>query len=120
MSITQFLHTSLLTTDLEASRQFYETVIGLTPVERNLSFAGIWYQIGPVQIHLIVSKTVVEDRVNSEKWGRNRHIALGVTDLDAMKQRLKTYGYAFQSSASGRAALFVADPDDNLIELTQI
>jgi glyoxylase I family protein len=120
MGITQFLHASLLVTDLEASRQFYETVIGLTPVERNLSFAGVWYQLGPVQIHLIVADAVIGDRVNTEKWGRNRHLALGVTDIEAMKQHLEVCGCAFQRSASGRAALFVADPDDNLIELTQI
>ena len=120
MGITQFLHASLLVTDLESSRQFYETVIGLTPVERNLSFAGVWYQIGPVQIHLIVAETVIGDRVNLEKWGRNRHLALAITDIEAMKQHLEACGCAFQSSASGRAALFVADPDGNLIELTQI
>jgi glyoxylase I family protein len=120
MVITQFLHASLLVTDLEASRHFYETVIGLTPVERNLSFAGIWYQIGPVQIHLIVAETVIHDRVNAEKWGRNRHLALAVTDVEAMKQHLEACGCTFQSSASGRAALFVADPDNNSIELTQI
>jgi glyoxylase I family protein len=120
MGITQFLHASLLVTNLEASRQFYETVIGLTPVERNLSFAGAWYQLGPVQIHLIVVETVIGDRVNAEKWGRNRHLALAVTDIEAKKLHLEACGYAFQSSASGRAALFVADPDGNLIELTQI
>ena len=120
MGITQFLHASLLVTDLEASRQFYETVIGLTPVERNLSFAGAWYQLGPVQIHLIVAATVIGDRVNTEKWGRNRHLAVAVTDIEAMKQHLEVCGYTFQSSASGRAALFVEDPDGNLIELTQL
>jgi glyoxylase I family protein len=120
MGITQFLHASLLVTDLEASQQFYETVIGLMPVERNLSFAGVWYQLGPVQIHLIVAETVIRDRVNTEKWGRNRHLALAITDIEAMKQHLEDCGCTFQSSASGRAALFVADPDGNLIELTQI
>jgi glyoxylase I family protein len=120
MGITQFLHASLLVTDLEASQQFYETVIGLMPVERNLSFAGVWYQLGSVQIHLIVAETVIGDRVNTEKWGRNRHLALAITDIEAMKQHLEDCGCTFQSSASGRAALFVADPDGNLIELTQI
>jgi glyoxylase I family protein len=120
MGITQFLHASLLVTDLVASRQFYETVIGLTPVERTLSFPGTWYQLGPVQIHLIVAETVIQDRVNTEKWGRNRHLAFAATDIEAMKQHLEACGCAFQSSASGRAALFVSDPDDNIIELTQI
>jgi glyoxylase I family protein len=120
MGITQFLHASLLVTDLEVSRQFYETVIGLTPVERSLSFPGIWYQLGPVQIHLIVAETVIDDRINPEKWGRNRHLALAITDIKTMKQHLEECGCVFQSSTSGRAALFVLDPDENLIELSQI
>jgi glyoxylase I family protein len=120
MSIIQFLHASLLVTDLEASRYFYETVLGLTPTERNLSFAGAWYQLGPIQIHLIVAETVIGDRINPEKWGRNRHLALAVSDIEAMKQHLESLRQPFQLSASGRAALFIPDPDGNLIELTQV
>jgi glyoxylase I family protein len=120
MVIAQFLHASLLVTDLEASRYFYETVIGLTPVDRDLSFAGAWYQIGSVQIHLIVARTVIGDRVNPEKWGRNRHLALAVLDVEAMKQHLTSLNQTFQLSASGRSALFIADPDGNLIELAQV
>jgi glyoxylase I family protein len=119
MAITQFLHATLLVTDLEAAQYFYETVIGLTPVERNLTFAGTWYQVGPVQIHLIVAEAVIGDRVNIKQWGRNRHLAFAVTDLEPIKQRLEILGQTFQMSTSGRAALFVSDLDGNLIELTQ-
>ncbi len=117
MSITHFLHATLLVTHLEAAQHFYETVLGLKPVERNLSFAGAWYQIGVVQLHLIVVEAVVGDRVNSQRLGRNRHIALAVDDLDAIQQRLEAFNHAFQPSASGRPALFIADPDGNIIEL---
>jgi glyoxylase I family protein len=120
MVVTQFLHAALLVTDLDAAKHFYETVLELTPVERNLSFAGQWYQMGSVQLHLIVAELLIGDRVNSQRWGRNRHIALAVTDLAAMKQRLEAYGCSPQMSASGRAALFVYDPDGNLIELAQV
>jgi glyoxylase I family protein len=119
MSITQFLHASLNVTDLHAARQFYETGLGFKTAERNLSFAGQWYQIGPLQLHLIVAQTVIKDRTNPEKWGRNRHLAFAVEDLSLVKQRLEELGYPFQASSSGRAALFVPDPDGNLIELTQ-
>jgi glyoxylase I family protein len=119
MAITQFLHATLLVTDLESAQYFYETVLGLTPVERNLTFAGAWYQVGLVQIHLIVAERVIGDRVNPKQWGRNRHLAFAVTDLEAIKHRLTTLGQTFQMSASGRAALFVSDRDGNLIELTQ-
>lgn len=120
MVVTQFLHAALLVTDLEAAKHFYETVLELTPVERNLSFKGQWYQMGAVQLHLIVAESLIGDRVNVQKWGRNRHIALAVADLDVMKQRLEMYGCEAQMSASGRAALFVCDPDGNLIELAQV
>ncbi len=118
--MTQFLHAALLVTDLDAAKHFYEAILGLTPVERNLSFSGQWYQMGSVQLHLIVAEGLTGDRVNSQRWGRNRHIALAVTDLAAMKQRLEAYGYSTQMSASGRAALFVCDPDGNLVELAQV
>jgi glyoxylase I family protein len=120
MSVTQFLHASLLVTDLDAAQKFYETVLGLKRTDRNLSFAGQWYQIGSIQLHLIVAPKRIEDRVNEEKWGRNRHLAFAVEDLDAIKQRLQTSNYSFQVSQSGRAALFVPDPDGNLIELAQL
>lgn len=119
MAVTQFLHATLLVTDLEVSQHFYETVLKLTPVERSLSFAGVWYQVGPVQIHLVVAASVVDDCVNTEKWGRNRHLAFAVANLEHVKQRIESFGYEFQLSASGRSALFVRDPDGNLIELAQ-
>ncbi|WP_404790773.1 VOC family protein [Altericista sp. CCNU0014] len=120
MVVTQFLHAALLVTDLDAAKHFYETVLELPPVERSLSFPGQWYQVGAVQLHLITAEALIGDRVNAQKWGRNRHLALAVTDLDAMKQRLEAHGCDVQMSASGRAALFVCDPDGNLIELAQV
>jgi catechol 2,3-dioxygenase-like lactoylglutathione lyase family enzyme len=120
LSINQFLHATLLVSHLESAQHFYEAVLGLEPIERDLSFAGAWYQIGAVQLHLIVTDAVIGDRVNPQKWGRNRHLAFAVTNLDAMKLHIEACGCCVQMSASGRAALFVSDPDDNLIELTQI
>lgn len=120
MTLTQFLHASVLVTDLEQSRHFYETVLGLVPAERNLNFPGIWYQLGLVQIHLITAERIVDDRINDQKWGRNRHLAFAVDDLAQIRQKLTDEGYPIQTSSSGRPALFVADPDGNLIELTQL
>jgi glyoxylase I family protein len=120
LSITHLLHATVLVTHLETSQHFYEAVLGLESVERDLSFAGAWYQIGPVQLHLIVAETVIGDRVNHQRWGRNRHLAFSVTDLDAMKRHIEACECRVQMSASGRAALFVWDPDSNLIELAQV
>jgi glyoxylase I family protein len=37
-----------------------------------------------------------------------------------VKARLTAMGQDFQASASGRPAVFVRDPDDNVIELGEI
>lgn len=119
MQMTQFLHAALLVSDLEQARHFYERILGLHRVDRPLKFPGVWYQIGPVQLHLIIAANPNTQLVNPEKWGRNRHLAFAVADLEGMKTRLAAEDYPFQNSASGRAALFVQDPDGNVIELSQ-
>jgi glyoxylase I family protein len=118
--ITQLLHTSLLVTDLERAHHFYGELLGLPVAERNLKFPGIWYQIGPCQLHLMVEPAKIDDQVNLDKWGRNRHVAFAVEDLERLSTQLEQAGYTLQRSASGRAAVFVHDPDGNIIELGQI
>jgi catechol 2,3-dioxygenase-like lactoylglutathione lyase family enzyme len=119
MKINQFLHSAILVSNLEKANHFYGTVLELPQVERALKFAGTWYQIGEVQLHLIEYPQMIPDKVNDEKWGRNRHLAFAVDDIEAAQQRLVQYDYSFQMSSSGRAALFVEDPDGNIIELNQ-
>lgn len=119
MQITQYLHTAILVSDLERAENFYSNVLGLSKVERTLKYPGAWYQLGEFQIHLIVAPAASSE-LQPEKWGRNPHIALGVADLDAAKNRLIYHTCPIQTSASGRAALFTKDPDGNIIELSQI
>ncbi|WP_013322414.1 VOC family protein [Gloeothece verrucosa] len=119
MQITRCLHTAILVSDLEKAAHFYSNILGLTQVDRSLKYSGIWYQIGDYQIHLIVDSNLTITHQNEEKWGRNPHFALAVADLEAMKEQLQRYGYPFQMSASGRAALFTQDPDGNIIEISQ-
>ncbi len=119
MQITQYLHVALLVSDLSDSEYFYGTILGLSKVDRVLKFPGAWYQIGAVQIHLILAERVSIDWVD-ERWGRNRHIALAVTSLEEAKERLVAYSCPVQMSASGRAALFTHDPDLNIIELSEV
>jgi glyoxylase I family protein len=120
MQITTFLHAAILVSDLARSEHFYGTVLGLKKVDRGLKFPGAWYEIGAVQIHLIVATTVSSDLYNPEKWGRNRHLAFAVTDLAQAQAELLANGNDMQMSASGRAALFTQDPDGNLIEISEL
>ncbi|MEN9212715.1 MAG: VOC family protein [Thermostichus sp. DG02_4_bins_136] len=113
------LHTALWISDLARAEHFYGTVLGIPKVERlPFNFPGAWYQVGSSQIHLILAEKPVDQRHTDSKWGRNPHLALGVEDLEGIKARLLQQGYEIQSSASGRAALFVRDPDGNVIELS--
>lgn len=118
MEISQSLHTAILVTDLERSEHFYGTVLGFTKIHRKLNYPGAWYQVGNYQIHLIVSKSVPTENQH-EKWGRNPHFALSVVDIEAAKAELINQNYAIQPSASGRPAIFIKDPDGNVVELNQ-
>jgi catechol 2,3-dioxygenase-like lactoylglutathione lyase family enzyme len=117
MQITGYLHTAILVSDLQKAEWFYGEVLGLDKVERPMKFPGTWYQIGPAQLHLIVSETV-STPLASEKWGRNPHVAFAIADLDSTQQRLADADCPMQMSASGRPALFTRDPDGNIIELS--
>ncbi|GAB4215734.1 MAG: VOC family protein [Synechococcales cyanobacterium] len=112
------LHAALLVTDLEAAATFYGEILGLTPAPRALTFPGLWFQVGAVQIHLIQAATVPQG--SHAKWGHHPHVALGIPDWPEVRQRLVAAGYEVQQSASGRAAFFVRDPDGNVIECSAL
>lgn len=119
--IVSLLHASLLVADLPRARAFYEGLLGLVPnpARPAMSFAGVWYDVGRGQIHLInlLSPDPAEGR--PEHGGRDRHIALGVAGWEALKTRLDQAGVNYTLSRSGRRALFVRDPDGNALELTE-
>ncbi|MEM9219748.1 MAG: VOC family protein [Cyanobacteria bacterium P01_F01_bin.150] len=119
MNILRPLHTAMLISDLSASRHFYSVVLRLPEVERPLSFPGLWYQLGNYQIHLIVDKSAPNGLHNSDKWGRNHHLAFAIADLESAKAHINVHGWEVQESASGRPAIFLQDPDGNVIELLQ-
>ena len=121
MDVLNCSHVALLVSDLARAEQFYGEVLGLEKVTRAaaLRFPGTWYQIGAQQLHLIVHSGWHASTPNSEKWGRNPHLALAIADFTALKTRLQAADVPLQMSASGRAALFVCDPDGNILELSQ-
>jgi glyoxylase I family protein len=120
IQITHYLHTAIRVSDLTKAEHFYGTVLGLPKVDRVLRFPGAWYQLGEIQIHLIADPNGVAEGLASEKWGRDRHLAFAVADLETTYATLAAQGYPLQRSASGRPALFTQDPDGNVIELTQV
>lgn len=120
-----FLHVAVHVTDLGRSAAFYEGVLGWQAVERPLRFPGLWYQLGAVQIHLIVREAPLPAGGelppavlhHHRPSGRNPHIALAVSNLENWQRKLTAAGVVWEPSASGRAAIFLADPDGNVLEL---
>ncbi len=120
MQVTQLMHASLLVQDVGVARAFYEGVLGLSPSTQrpDLGYAGMWYELGAQQIHLIALANAPQP-TNAEHGGRDRHIALGVDDIAALKSKLDTFGLAYTMSRSGRWALFCRDPDGNALEFIE-
>ena len=118
-TILRSLHVALLISDLAKAEVFYGQVLGLDTAPRPLDFPGLWYQLGDFQLHLIQHEGWQAPCPRPDKWGRNAHLALQVTELDTIKTRLTEKGYPTQMSSSGRAALFTQDDDGNIVELSQ-
>lgn len=114
-------HASFLVSDLPRALQFYVDILGLalSPHRPALPFAGAWLDINPnQQIHLLVLPNPdISER--PKHGGRDRHLALLVHDLSAIRAQLQATQQNFTESQSGRPALFCRDPDGNTIELIE-
>lgn len=120
--ITAIHHVTFLTSDLARSRIFYEDVLGLRPdLKRpDMSYDGIWYEVAPKQqIHLMSLPDPESGLQRPAHGGRDRHVALAVTDVTQLIARLKAARVAYTLSLSGRRALFCRDPDQNALEFIE-
>ncbi|MBU1395115.1 MAG: VOC family protein [Gammaproteobacteria bacterium] len=121
--ITALLHAGLLVSDLVRAKAFYESVLGLAPYPNrpNLPYPGEWYDLGGggQQLHLMQLANPDAASIRPEHGGRDRHIALAVRDMAALKSRLDAAGVKYTASKSGRAALFCRDPDANTLEFVE-
>ena len=117
--ITAILHATFLTRDLATSRAFYEDLLGLQADGKrpHMSFDGVWYDVAAQQqIHLMLLPKPDSGSTRPAHGGRDRHVALAVSDLDELIKRLEGAGVAYTLSRSGRRALFCHDPDGNALE----
>lgn len=120
--INGILHATFLTADLARSRDFYEGVLGLRPDSSRplMSFDGVWYDVADrQQIHLMALPDPEVGLRRPEHGGRDRHVALAVSDLTKLIERLKQAGITYTPSSSGRPALFCRDPDGNALEFIE-
>ena len=111
-------HVTIRTHDLEGTRSFFETVLGLTAGFRpDFPFPGYWLYDGadPI-VHLIPGPPVPVDR------GRESidHVAFRLPDYEAMRGRLDDRGLAYSTMELpeiGERRLFLRTPAGILIEL---
>ena len=120
--IQGLLHSSFLVSDLVTARDFYESVLGLSPSPARpaMDFEGVWYELGEQQIHLMALPNPDSAAGRPEHGGRDRHAAFAVTDLADLQARLQARNIPFTLSRSGRQALFCRDPDGNALEFVQM
>jgi len=114
-------HCSLIVESTRKALEFYTGILGLKVDNSrpDLGYPGAWLQITDGQIHLLELPN--PDSVNNrpKHGGRDRHLALRVSDLSKVIQRLDDAGISYSKSQSGRAALFCRDFDGNAIELIE-
>ncbi|KZE33514.1 VOC family protein [Crenobacter luteus] len=126
--ITGIAHVGIRVHDLARSRAFYE----------RLGFVFVAGPLGPEPVAILVhpSGVAVNFILNAAepdapnalmdvpvKRAGYTHIALAVSDLDAVERALRSAGIAISEGPvvfeGGARALFVRDPDRNVIEFNQ-
>ncbi|MCG6940654.1 MAG: VOC family protein [Thiohalocapsa sp.] len=114
-------HVSVLVADTERALGFYRDLLGLpvSPDRPVMAYGGAWLQVGPQQIHLLELPNPDPVTGRPEHGGRDRHVALTITDLDTLAARLDGAGIPYTRSRSGRRAMFCRDPDGNAVELIE-
>ena len=114
-------HCSMIVAETAKALEFYMDILGLELDDSrpDLGYPGAWLQLANGQIHLleVANPDPIENR--PEHGGRDRHLALQVSDLTEIIQRLENVGITYSKSKSGRAALFCRDFDSNAIELVE-
>ena len=119
--ISELHHASLIVADTDRALRFYRDVLGLEidAARSVLSFAGAWLKVGTRGIHLLELPNPDPLDGRPVHGGRDRHLAMTVTDLDWLAGCLDQAGIPYTLSRSGRRALFCRDPDANALEFVE-
>jgi glyoxylase I family protein len=116
LSVTHIDHVSVLITDLDRSRYFYNTILGLReiPKPRSFDFVALWYDLGGGHtLHLLQ-----KDKPDTLS---PRHFCLRVTDARAAREHFTRHHIPMQETTKihGADRFFVSDPDGNRVEILQ-
>jgi catechol 2,3-dioxygenase-like lactoylglutathione lyase family enzyme len=120
MAVQSLNHYNVQTTDLEATRTFYEKVLGFKVGPRpNFDFPGYWLYCGDTPVvHLTGGDRARTD--NPADTGNFDHIAFSADDFEGMKRHFHALDIPFREQNVPGARvwqLFVHDPNRVMIEL---
>jgi catechol 2,3-dioxygenase-like lactoylglutathione lyase family enzyme len=129
MGLKNLEHYFIYARDLEASRRFYETVLGFEVGYRPpFDFQGYWLYLGGVPcVHLGTAEPSAEveyylgkrEAKSGPNTGALDHVAFRGEDFPEFKQRLDTHGVAYRHREVPEMRLqqlFVSDPDGLTLE----
>jgi len=112
--------------DLAASERFYREHLGLTVVERwEGERPAVWLALGRESfLGLWPPETGEAKAIHAGRGGAHVHFALRVPTgaLPAMHARLEALGYPVEGGwtfGPGDHAIYLDDPDGNVVELTE-
>ena len=119
MKITGCHHVSFSIAELERSKHFYGSVLGLAEIARpQMGIGGAWFHTGSGELHLIVRPPGADVGAPPARVSPiANHVALAIEDYDAAVAHLKDAGLAVVETSTERGQCWVADPDGNVIEL---
>ncbi len=112
-------HVSFSVRNLDASRAFYEGVLGLETIDRpEMGLPGVWYGAGNAEIHLIQKPEGAD--LGQAPPGVNplaNHMAFEIEDYEKVRDALVARGLEVLAPDGTRGQMWVQDPDGNVIEL---
>jgi len=115
-------HFTIQVRDLEATKDFYTDIVGLTVGDRPpLGFPGYWLYCGGVPtVHLIYNRKGDKPIEGTPGTGRLDHIAFASTGLRQMRAKLEQHKIKYDERVLPRlnmTQLFYLDPDGISIEM---
>ena len=124
--LSRFDHVTLIVADVDASRDFYQRVLGMRPVPRPaFGFPGAWLELHGSWVHL----TLADENSGQAGWGdrgviktsRGHHLAYTTPDFDAALEAIQAHQVPIasgpQQRPDGIRQVYIHDPDQHLIEV---